>query len=133
MCLRAQDSRTLTFGALLLPLHLPAVLLQLSVGERVEGVGARGAHDDVGLVLLLNDGLGGCHQLPLQTKRDAQSVGALPAGTLPPPRAKLQAGRGGQISQSTQTTLRLCLGLALGPETEAKLQPPVVGDRETQL
>lgn len=56
-----QDPCTLTFGDLLLPLHLPAVLLQLSVGKRVEGVGARGAHNDMGLVLFLNDGLGGCH------------------------------------------------------------------------
>lgn len=54
-------ARPLTFGALLLALHLLAVLLQLAVGERGEGVGAGGAHDDVGLVLLLDDGLGSRH------------------------------------------------------------------------
>lgn len=85
--------RALTWGAPVLALHLPAVLLQLAVRERVEGVGACGAHDDVGLVLLLNDGLGGCHQLPLRTEGRLGLQEPCPDSSSS--QARLQAGWGG--------------------------------------
>lgn len=95
----------------MLALHLPAVLLQLAVRERVEGVGAGGAHDDVGLVLLLNNGLGGRHQLPLRTE-EAGSAGALP-GLLLPGQAAGRVGRG------TEAALRVRLSCSLqGQKTE---------------
>lgn len=50
-----------TFRSLLVLLHLLAVLVQLLVGEFVEGVGTLLADDDPGLVFLLNDGLGCGH------------------------------------------------------------------------
>lgn len=97
--------QALTFRALLLPLHLPAVLLQLAVCERGEGVGARGAHDDVGLVLLLNDCLGGRHQLSLWMKGMSGLQEPSPAGTLPPPRqATGRAGTGGFPGADTLET-----------------------------
>lgn len=97
----------------MLALHRSAVVVQLAVGERAEGVGARGAHDDVGLVLLLNDGLGGCHQLALQTERDGWSTRALPLQDCPSSRARV--GRG------AHTSLR-------GPEAQAERQPSAVED-----
>ena len=60
---------SITFGAFLLELHLLPVGLQLLVSEPVEGVGALLVDDDPRLVLLLYDGFGRSHQLPLQTER----------------------------------------------------------------
>lgn len=98
--------RTLTSGAPLLLLHLPAVFLQLPVRQRGEGVGACGTHDDVGLVLLLDNGLGGCHQLPLQTKRDTGSVGALPLKDALSSQARHKQGRDGRQPRDTAVSPR---------------------------
>lgn len=52
---------TFTFSPFLFLLHLLAVFLQLLVGEFGEGVGTLLADDDLGLVLLFDDGLGCGH------------------------------------------------------------------------
>lgn len=64
-----QHTHTQTFGLPLFPFNLSAILLQFLVREFVERVGPGGADDDAGLVLLLDDGLGGGHQLPLKQKK----------------------------------------------------------------
>lgn len=62
-----------TFRAFLFLLHLLAVCLQLLVGEFGEGVGTLLADDNLGLVLLFDDGLGCGHQLPLRdTQRESR-------------------------------------------------------------
>lgn len=58
-------SRRLTFRTLLFPFHLLAVLLQLPVGQLVEGVWSGLTDNDTWMVLLFDDGFGGSHQLPL--------------------------------------------------------------------
>lgn len=71
-----------TFRAFLFLLHLLAIFLQLLVREFGERVWTLLADDDLGLVLLLDDGLGCGHELPLQdtqrkaggTRRDETSV-----------------------------------------------------------
>lgn len=55
-----------TFTSFLFKLHLPAVLLQLLVGEFGEGVGPLLADDNLGLILLFDDCLGCSHQFTLQ-------------------------------------------------------------------
>lgn len=58
-----------TFRSFLLQLNLSTILVQLLIGELVEGVGPLLADDHLGLVLLLDDGLGRGHQLPLLGER----------------------------------------------------------------
>lgn len=58
--------RHFTFGPLLILLHRLAIVLQLLVRELVEGVWTLLADDNLGLILLFNDGLGCRHELPLQ-------------------------------------------------------------------
>lgn len=53
--------RSFTFRPFLFLLHLLAVFLQLLVSEFGEGVGTLLADDDLGLVLLLDNGLGCGH------------------------------------------------------------------------
>lgn len=55
-----------TFTSFLFKLHLPAVLLQLLVGEFGERVGPLLADDNLGLILLFDDCLGCSHQFTLQ-------------------------------------------------------------------
>lgn len=67
--------RHFTFGPFLLLLHCLAIFLQLLVCKFVERVGTLCADDNLGLILLFNDGLGCCHKLPLQdTQRNAEMV-----------------------------------------------------------
>lgn len=60
-----------TFSPFLFLLHLFAILLQLLVCEFVEGVGTLLADDNLGLILLFDDGLGCGHELPLQDTQRA--------------------------------------------------------------
>lgn len=66
------SAHSFTFSPFLFLLHLFAIFLQLLVCEFVKGVRTLLADDNLGLILLLDDGLGCGHELPLQ---DTQKVG----------------------------------------------------------
>lgn len=64
-----------TVSSFVFLLHLPAIFIQLLVGELGEGVGTLLADDHLGLVLLFDDGLGCGHELPLQDTDETDEGG----------------------------------------------------------
>lgn len=63
-----------TFGPFQILLHCLAIFLQLLVCEFVKGVRTLCADDNLGLILLFNDGLGRRHKLPLKDTEETQIV-----------------------------------------------------------
>lgn len=63
-----------TFGPFQILLHCLAIFLQLLVCEFVERVRTLCADDNLGLILLFNDGLGCRHKLPLQDTEETQRL-----------------------------------------------------------